>query len=96
MANLKKDDIRHLAALARITLSPDEEEMYSTQLSSILKYVEQLNAIDTTGLEPTSQVTGLSSVSRSDDEDSDTMPTNDLLDQTPSREGDNLKVPKVI
>ncbi|HEX9595068.1 MAG TPA: Asp-tRNA(Asn)/Glu-tRNA(Gln) amidotransferase subunit GatC [Candidatus Saccharimonadales bacterium] len=96
MANLKKDDIRHLAALARITLSPDEEGMFSTQLSSILKYVEQLNAIDTTGLEPTSQVTGLSSVSRSDQEVSDTMSTNELLNQTPSREGDNIMVPKVI
>lgn len=96
MANLRKDDIRHLAVLARITLNPDEEEMYRTQLSSILKYVEQLNAIDTTGLEPTSQVTGLSSVSRSDDEDSGTLPTSELLDQTPSVEGDNIKVPKVI
>lgn len=96
MTKLTSADIRHLAALSRIAINPEDEEIYRQQLSAILQYVEQLNQIDTSGLEPTSQVTGLTSVSRPDSDTGDTMPTADLLAQAPQVKDNNLKVPKVL
>jgi len=96
MAKLSDEDIRHLADLALISLTDDDVAMFRPQLSSILQYVEQLNAVDTAGLEPTSQVTGLSRVSRQDDDTSDTMAPRELLAQTPDTQDGQIKVPKVI
>ena len=97
MADLKAEDVKHLAKLARIDLSDEEISTFQTQLSAILDYVEQLDKADTSDLEPTSQVTGLTSVSRGDDEDtSDTMPTSELLEQAPDTQDSNLKVPRVL
>ena len=64
---LKKEDIHHLAKLARINLTDEEISTYETQLSDIIKYVEQLNEIDTDKVEETSQVTGLENVTQEDE-----------------------------
>lgn len=64
---LSKDDVKHIAKLARLKLSDDEIGKFSGQLSDILKYVEQLEEVDTDGVEETSQVTGLQNVTQSDD-----------------------------
>lgn len=59
-------DVKHVAKLANLPLSPDEEKKYDTQLTAILDYVDQLQQVDTAGVEPTSQVTGLTDVVRED------------------------------
>lgn len=64
---LTKDEVKHIAHLARLRLNDEEVERYTTQLSAILEYVEQLQAVDTTGVEPTAQVTGLENVMRIDE-----------------------------
>ena len=96
MANLSSDDVRHLASLAKIKLTDDEVKQYQKDLSSILNYVEQLEKVDTSDYEPTSQVTGLQDVSREDDQTNDAMSRDKLLDQAPKTDGKSLKVPKVI
>lgn len=58
MASLTPEQVRHIAQLARLTLSPEEVATYTTELANILKYVEMLTEVDTSGVEPTSQVTG--------------------------------------
>lgn len=63
---LTKDQVRHVAKLARLGLTPQEVEKFQTQLSGILDYVEQLNEVNTDGVEPTAQVTGLVNVMRED------------------------------
>ena len=63
---LSKEEVKHIALLARLGLSEEEMEKYTQQLSSILDYVEQLKEVDTEGVEPTAQVTGLENVLRSD------------------------------
>ena len=63
---LKKDQVKHIAKLARLGLKDDEIEKFAVQLSSILEYVELLNEVNTDGIEPTSQVTGLKNVTRAD------------------------------
>lgn len=63
---LTKDQVKHVAKLANLPLSEGEEEKYADQLSETLKYIEQLNEIDTANIEPTHSVTGLSNVMRPD------------------------------
>lgn len=60
-------DIKHIAELSRIRLTPEEEEQFSSQLGSILQYIEKLNEVETKNIEPTAQVSGLSDVLRSDE-----------------------------
>ena len=63
---LSRDQVKHVARLANLPLSSDEEEKYSKQLSEILEYVDQLNEVDTSSVEPTYNVTGLNNVTRED------------------------------
>ena len=64
---LTKDQVKHVAKLANLPLSEDEEEKYSQQLSKILEYVDQLNKVDTSGVEPTFNVSGQENVMRKDE-----------------------------
>jgi aspartyl-tRNA(Asn)/glutamyl-tRNA(Gln) amidotransferase subunit C len=66
MATLSKDQVRHIAKLARLRLSDAEVEKFSKELTSILQYVEQLQKVDTRDVEPTAQVTGLTNRFRKD------------------------------
>lgn len=63
---LTKDQVKKVAKLANLPLTSDEEEKYSAQLSKILDYIEQLNKVDTSDVEPTFNVTGLSNVMSED------------------------------
>lgn len=63
---LTKQEVEHIAGLARLGLSEKEIEKFQTQLSGILEYVSLLNEVDTKGVLPTAQVTGLTNVTRED------------------------------
>ena len=56
MSNLNRQDVQRIADLARLELSAEELELFTRQLGDILTYVEQIRALDTTGVVPTSQV----------------------------------------
>ncbi len=64
---LTGNQVKHVAKLAELPLTPEEVKKFEDQLSETLTYVDKLNEIDTTGIEPTSQVTGLENVTRSDE-----------------------------
>lgn len=66
MASLSHDDVRHIAKLARLSLSDAEVEKFTTELSGILTYIDMLGKVDTTGVAEQSQVTGLSNSLRDD------------------------------
>src|SRR5688500_5247045 len=55
-AALSREDVLRIAELARLDLTADEVELFTRQLADILKYVEQIQTLDTTGVEPTSHV----------------------------------------
>lgn len=61
-----KIDVNHVAKLASLPLKPDEIGLLKSQLESTLEYIEQLNEVDTKNIEPTSQVTGLTNITRED------------------------------
>lgn len=61
-----KIDVRHIAKLANLPLSETESGKFEKQLSDVLEYVKKLEGLDTSGVEPTSQVTGLENILRED------------------------------
>lgn len=71
---LTKSNVIHIAKLAKLFLSPQEIEKFRRQLSEVLDYINELNEIDTKGIEPTSQTTGLLNVTGKDE----ISPTNSL------------------
>ena len=66
MAQLTPEQVRHIAKLARLTLSDAEVKKFTTELTSILKYVEMLGEVDTKNVEATAQVTGQTNSFRED------------------------------
>jgi aspartyl-tRNA(Asn)/glutamyl-tRNA(Gln) amidotransferase subunit C len=63
---ISKDEVKHIAALARIGLDEKDIEKFSRDLSSILDFIEQLKEVDVTEIEPTAHITGLVNRMRSD------------------------------
>ena len=96
MADLTRDDVIHLASLAKLALSDEEIERFQKDLSKILDYVAQLQAVDISGLEPTSQVTGLLNVERVDEIISYGYEPKVLLENVPEVEDDQIKVRRVL
>lgn len=64
--SLTRDQVKHVAKLANLQLTEEEEEKYSQQLSKILDYVEQLNEVDTSQVKPTFNVSGQENVMAED------------------------------
>jgi aspartyl-tRNA(Asn)/glutamyl-tRNA(Gln) amidotransferase subunit C len=64
---LTQEEVAHVARLARMRLSPNEIERMQAQLSAILDSIKLLQEVDVEGVEPTSQVTGLTTVMRADE-----------------------------
>ena len=62
-----KIDVSHVSKLANLPLTEAEKKKFEKQLSETLDYVKQLKEVDTKGIEPTSQVTGLENVTREDE-----------------------------
>lgn len=96
MAKLSTDDILKLARLARLDLSDKEVQQFKGEISEILGYVEQLQTVDVGKLEPTYQVTGLKNVTRVDEPIKYSAKPKDLLRNLPSREGNYIKVKRVL
>ncbi len=89
---LTKEEVLHIAKLARLELKEEEVEKFRTQLSEILEYVSQLSKVDTTGIESISQITGLQNVVREDivhEQDLETRES--MLKQFPKRKDDLLE-----
>ncbi len=96
MTQISQDDVRHLAQLSSLQLSDDETLSLQVDLENIVGYIEQLNELDTTGVEPTYQVTDLQNVWREDAVDNYGIDKNALLALSSDTEAEQIKVPKVL
>jgi len=96
MSKLKNEDVLKLAQLVRLQLSEQEVTDLTKELSSILEYVEQLDAVDVSGLEPTNQVTGLTNVTRKDEIKDYGYSLEDLQANLPSSKGNQIKVKRML
>jgi aspartyl-tRNA(Asn)/glutamyl-tRNA(Gln) amidotransferase subunit C len=92
---ITSEDVKHIASLSRLYLSDKEIDIFSGQLSSIIEYVEQLNSLDTSNIEPTSHVIPLNNVMR-DDIPAASLPVEDALKNAPDSTEKFYKVPKII
>ncbi|MEK7518093.1 MAG: Asp-tRNA(Asn)/Glu-tRNA(Gln) amidotransferase subunit GatC [Patescibacteria group bacterium] len=90
-----KINITHVAKLANLTLSKEEQEKFESQLSSVLDYVNKLKEIDTKNVEPTSQVTGLENVTR-EDEVKPSLSQEEALSNTKSKHTGLFKVKAIL
>lgn len=96
MADITRDQVAHIAKLARLKLTDEETEKMTKELGAILTYVEKLGEVDTTGVEPTAQVTGLENVFRKDEVGERLANPADLVAAAPEREGEYIKVKNVF
>jgi aspartyl-tRNA(Asn)/glutamyl-tRNA(Gln) amidotransferase subunit C len=92
---ISREDVEHIAFLARLGLSEDEKQTFQEQLSGILEYMKALAEIDTSDIPPTAQVIPLRNVMRADIV-APSLPRDAVLANAPEREGDFLKVPPVL
>jgi len=74
-----KIDVKKVAKLANLTLSPEEEKEFNTQLTDIVGYIEKLESLDTSNIDPTAQVTGLKNRMRNDNFADDTLSVDEAL-----------------
>ena len=92
---LSREEVIHIAALARMGINEAEIEKARAQLSNILENFEVLKEIDTTNVPPTAQSLHLQNVMR-DDTSRESLPAEDVLANAPDREGDLFKLRPVL
>ncbi|BAZ79509.1 Asp-tRNA(Asn)/Glu-tRNA(Gln) amidotransferase subunit GatC [Sphaerospermopsis kisseleviana CS-549] len=92
---IDREQVHKVANLARLELTPEEEEKFTTQLGSILEYIEQLSELDVADVPPTTRAIDVSNITR---EDILKPYTNreGILNSAPEQEGDFFKVPKIL
>jgi len=90
-----KMDIEKVARLARLELSGQEKETLGNQLDQILTYMEQLNRLDTTGIEPTSHAIPIYNAFR-EDETRPAFSREKVLEIGPEQEDGHFRVPRII
>lgn len=95
MARITRDDVEHVAHLARLHLSDEEIDRMQAQLSNILEAIETLRDVDTSQVGPTASVIQLENVMR-DDVPSNPMPRDVALANAPLRDDPFLRVPTVL
>ena len=89
---IDREQVLHVAKLARLRLSEDEVERMSEELSSILEHVERINELDLSGVEPTSHVVDLEYVLRPD-EPRPCLPRERALENAPDATDEGFRVP---
>ncbi len=87
-------DVEHVAKLARLELTEEEKELYTKQLGDVLKYVDQMNEVDTSNVKPMAQVVDIVNVMREDKVVYE-QTKEELMANAPEEENGFFKVPKI-
>jgi aspartyl-tRNA(Asn)/glutamyl-tRNA(Gln) amidotransferase subunit C len=88
-------DINHVAMLARLKLTDAEKEQFEKQVNSIINYIDKLNELDTSSIEPTAHVLPISNVFR-EDQLRTSLPREKALQNAPEKDDGFYRVPKII
>ena len=96
MSTITNDDVRHLAQLSSLQMSDAEVESLRADIEKIINYINQLDKLDTDGVEPTYQVTGLQNVWRDDEIIDSSVSWRQLLALAAEQSDNCVKVPKVL
>lgn len=89
------EQVRYIAHLARLELTPQEEDKFSSQLRNILDYVDKLKKVDTKNVPPTSHVLPINNVFREDEREF-SLSSREALSNAPKQKNNQFQVPKVI
>ncbi len=95
MAKITREEVEHVARLARLELAEEEKEQMTAQLDSILEYIEKLKELDTAQVEPTTTVIPMVSVMR-EDVVRPSLSQDEALANAPDREDVYFRVPRII
>ena len=92
---ITREEVQHVARLARLQLTDQELERMQVELDAILAYIDKLRVLDVEGVEPTSHAVPLVNVMR-DDDLRPSFPLDEMLGNAPDRDGDLFRVPRII
>jgi aspartyl-tRNA(Asn)/glutamyl-tRNA(Gln) amidotransferase subunit C len=92
---ISREDVQHVARLARLELSAEDLVRMQAELSNILAYIDKLRSVDTAGVPPTSHAVPLTNVMR-EDEPRPSLPLADMLANAPDAAGDFFRVPRIV
>jgi aspartyl-tRNA(Asn)/glutamyl-tRNA(Gln) amidotransferase subunit C len=94
---IDRAQVRHVARLARLALSEEEEERFAAQLGNVLEYVERLQAVDVAGVEPLSFAgDAAAGLPLREDEPLPCLPRDKVLAQAPEHNGEAFLVPRIL
>lgn len=96
MATITLDDVKYAAMLSKIAITDEQAQRLQHELDTIIGYVKQLDELNTEGIEPTYQVTGLKNVMRDDQLIDYGVSRELLLQNAPHQQANQIKVPKVL
>lgn len=97
MAGLTLDDTKHVAKLAKLDLTPTEIKKFTGQLSKVIDLINELNEVDTDNIEPTSQTTGLTNITREDEiDETNVLTQEDALSGKDDTKNGFFVVPQLI
>jgi aspartyl-tRNA(Asn)/glutamyl-tRNA(Gln) amidotransferase subunit C len=92
---LTRDDVAHVAHLARLSITDEEIDLYTEQLGAVLEHAADVEALDTSGVPPTAHPLPISNVLR-DDVVQPTLDRDEVLAQAPGVEDGRFKVPRIL
>ncbi|MED3552861.1 Asp-tRNA(Asn)/Glu-tRNA(Gln) amidotransferase subunit GatC [Cytobacillus praedii] len=95
MSRISPDQVKHVANLARLAITEEETEKFTNQLDAIISFAEQLNEINTDGVEPTSHVLDMKNVMR-EDIPQEGLPQSEVLKNAPEHQDGQVKVPSIM
>jgi aspartyl-tRNA(Asn)/glutamyl-tRNA(Gln) amidotransferase subunit C len=93
---IDRAQVRHVARLARLALSPEEEERFAAQLDHVLGYIERIAAVDVSGVEPLSFAGDASAMPLREDVVQESLPREKVLAEAPQHDAQAFLVPRII
>ncbi|MBC7959170.1 MAG: Asp-tRNA(Asn)/Glu-tRNA(Gln) amidotransferase subunit GatC [Vallitaleaceae bacterium] len=92
---ITKEQVTHVANLARLNLTEEEKEVMTKDMASIISFVDQMNGLDISGIKPTDHIIPINNVFR-DDVVKPSMNREELLRNAPEQENGCYSVPKIV
>jgi aspartyl-tRNA(Asn)/glutamyl-tRNA(Gln) amidotransferase subunit C len=95
MSRISEDQVKHVAHLARLAITEEEAQKFTTQLDAIIGFAEQLNELDTENVDPTSHVLEMKNIMR-EDKPGKGLPQEEVLKNAPDHQDGQVRVPSVL
>mgnify|MGYP003462317847 FL=1 len=95
MSRISKEDVKHVAHLARLAVTEEETEQMTKELDAIITFAELLNEVDTTNVQPTTHVLNMVNVLR-EDKAKPGLPVDEVIKNAPDHEDGLIRVPSII